>query len=257
MSGLAVLSGSFMFGPHTTGEFIAPVGERWLGFVHGPGPGGTDSLHFRCMRSGRNVSAPLDGSWRARRLDWAEAERETGIQSPATAPGARARWDPQQDHLEFSPIARGVYELARDRGLPDPHALALITGGGERGDVAGRGGGAKDGLSRLAAAVLDLVLPPIGGEVCAAALAESRTITPPTPQEALRRVVGIACAHGRARREPASAAVSDEQVWIGSGWQAAAGDLPRFIEAASDRFDARRGGEREGQGALFNALELA
>jgi hypothetical protein len=145
--------------------------------------------------------------------------------------------------------------VGRDRALPDPRALALIAGGG--GHLAGREEDGDDWLSRLAGAVLDHVLPPIGDEIRDATATEGRPTTAPSPQEALRRVIVTACRRTRAQRAPSSSPMAAEEAWTQSGWEAAAGDLPRYIKAASDRFEARRGGEREGQGALFNALELA
>jgi len=255
------LSDGLQFGVYTPGEFRSPQGELWLAHVHGVGSRGGcphDWLWFRCMRSGQRVTVPLDGSWRARRLEWIEVARETGIEDPYRRGRREPSWMPQSDHLEFSAVARGVFELARARDLPDEGEIGLLARECDwRASRNPAFAGLHVGLAWLAAAVLDRVLPPLGHDDLFDRPA--RVQEPMPPRAALRAVVDAAATAERrggryaGRPEPI---LSAAETWEQSGWKAACGDLEHCIAAAGARFEARRDGERDGQGALFNALTL-
>jgi hypothetical protein len=267
---LSKLTDDPRFGVYSPGEFRSPQGQLWLAFVHGMGWGfsggqaGHGWLVFRCMRTGQHVTLPMDGSWKARRVGWDHIELELGIEDPQSGRHDQRRWEPAHDQLEFSPIARGVYELARARDLPDAGEIRMVAREldyrAERNPAFGDGfGGASYGWARLAEEVLDCVLPPIG-EHDLHGKPERRTVRPLTPTQALRAVITAAATgpmYGTRAKGPTEPILTAAQTWRASGWKDAASELNRHIALADERFEARRHGERDGQGALFNSVALA
>jgi hypothetical protein len=169
-------------------------------------------------------------------------------------------WDPTDDHLEFSTLARAVYTLAREHDLPAE---------GEIGQIARQVDWRADrnpalppryGQARFAENVLDQALPGLVEVVRNGKQTVLPQPKPKSPARALRAAVdGAARAqmHGAAGHGHLDPILTPAQTWTASGWARAARELPLHIERAGEQFQARAEGERNGQRALFNRLALA
>jgi hypothetical protein len=258
---LRPLREGYAFGLYAPGEFRSPDGKRWLALVHGHGSETGpehDWMYCRCMRSGQHLTFPLNGSWSGCPVTWEHVEKELGIQDPYA--GKEMLWDPHNDHLEFSTLARAVYTLAREHDLPAQGEIGQIARKIDWRAERNPALPARYGQAHFAASVLDQALPGLvevvrdGKQI---ALPQPR---PKNPARALRAAVDAAARaqmHGAAAHGHLDPILTPAQSWTASGWAKAARELPLHIERASEQFQARYEGERNGQRALFNALALA
>jgi hypothetical protein len=263
---LRPLTDSYRFALYAPAEFRSPDATNWLAFVcghgsaAGPGAPEHDWMNFRCMRSGQRATFPLNGSWQGRRVEWEQVERELGIQDPNGGGPREIRWHPSDAHLEFSTLARAVYDLARERDLPDEGEIGLIARELDWRAARNPAISPRYGQASFAGDVLDLALPGLVEMVCDGNQTRIKQGEPKSPARALRAAVDAAAKaqmHLPRREGPLDPILTPAQTWKASGWSQAARDLDTYIERVCVRFAARAEGERDGQGVLFNSLTLA